>query len=209
MRRIDWKVFVLLGIIVSVGVGFLYGTGVLGGDTKEPGSKEDPLVTQSYADGSIEQKVQAMDTRISSLEAKIQSLENELSLLNGGVVGTTGTGGTGTGTGTGTGGTGTGTGTGTGGSGSGTSGTGSTGSGTGTGSSSSGTAVSQANIGKTGAVTAEVVNLRESASTSSTIKKKLSPSDSFTITKVDKDWYQVQLSDGTVGWVAGYLVKVK
>ncbi len=207
MRRIDWKVFVLLGIIVSVGVGFLYGTGVLGGDTKEPGSKEDPLVTKSYADGSIEQKVQTMDTRISSLEAKIQSLENQLDLLNGGGAavgtGTTGTGTTGTGaTGSGSTGSGTGTGTGTGSTGT---GTGSTGSGTGT----SGTAVSQANIGKTGTVTADVVNLRESASTSSTIKKKLSPSDSFTITKVDKDWYQVQLSDGTVGWVAGYLVKVK
>ncbi len=208
MRRIDWKVFVLLGIIVSVGVGFLYGTGVLGGDTKDPGSKEDPLVTKSYADGSIEQKVQAMDTRISSLEAKIQSLENQLSLINGGGAtvgtGTTGTGTTGTGTGSGTGSGSTGSGTGTGSTGA---GTGSTGSGTGAG--SSGTAVSQANIGKTGAVTADVVNLRESASTSSTIKKKLSPSDSFTITKVDKDWYQVQLSDGTVGWVAGYLVKVK
>ena len=58
-------------------------------------------------------------------------------------------------------------------------------------------------------MTSDVVNLRESASTSSTIKKKLTPSDTFTITKVDNDWYQVQLPDGTVGWVAGYLVKVK
>ena len=193
MKKLDWKVFVVLGIIISVAVGFLYGTGILGGDSGSPGSKEDPLVTQGYADATINRRVQEMDDRINSLEAKVRSLENEIIILNGGTIDETPTG-------AGT------TGSSTAGSGTSSGGTSSTGSGS-SGSSSGG--VSQTNIGKSATVTADVVNLRESASTSSNIKKKLTPSDTFTITKIDKDWYQVQLSDGTVGWVAGYLVKLK
>ena len=182
--RMDWKVFLLLGIIISIAVGFLYGTGLLGGDSGSPGSSTDPLITQSYADGAISRRVSEMDTRISELEGKIQSLENEIILLTGGTIepdtsgaasapagGSTGNGGGATGTG-------------------------------------GGSTASQANVGKTANVTAEVVNLRESASTSSNIKQRLTPSDTFTITKVDNGWYQVQLSDGTVGWVADYLVRV-
>jgi len=186
MKRIDWKVFLLLGIIVSVAVGFLYGTGILGGSSGDPGSREDPLATVGYADSAINQKVTDMDARIKTLEAKIQNLENELAILNGDVIdpGTSdGTDSTDSGA------------------------AGSTGSGSGSG--SSGSNASQANIGKTANVKSDVVNLRESASTSSNIKKKLTPSDTFTITKADKDWYQVQLSDGTVGWVFWNLVVVR
>ena len=179
MKRIDWKVIVLLGIIVSVVVGFLFGTGILGGDSPKPGSADDPLMTQGAAAQTIEAKVAALETEVTDLTTKIQTLEKDLTelyaIVNQG--GTTTSPGTNTGTGT-----------------------------TGT---NTGQAVSSANVGKTGSVTGEVVNLRETASTSSTIKKKLTPSDTFTITKVDNDWYQVQLADGTVGWVAGYLVKVK
>ncbi|MCL1848514.1 MAG: SH3 domain-containing protein [Clostridiales bacterium] len=186
MKRIDWKVYVLLGIIISVVVGFLYGTGLLGGDSGSPGSSNDPLVSQSYADGAINKRMQEMDDRILSLEAKIKTLEDELRIFTGDDLldpattgpATSSTPGTTTTPGQG--------------------GTGNTGS-----------AVSAANVGKSATVTADVVNLRESASTSSNIKKRLTPSDTFTITKADKDWYQVQLSDGTVGWVAGYLVKIK
>ena len=189
MKRIDWKVFVLLGIIVSVAVGFLYGTGLLGGSTGDPGSREDPLASQSYADATIDQRVRAMDDRIKDLEAKVQSLENELSILTGDPAAS------GTSDGPDANG------------GSAPPPSGSTGTGTSS-SSGSGTA-SAANVGKSAAVTAETVNLRESASTSSNIKKRLTPSDTFTITKADKDWYQVQLSDGTVGWVFAAYVKPK
>jgi uncharacterized protein YgiM (DUF1202 family) len=184
MKKLDWRVIVLLFIIISVAIGFLYGSGILGGSSGDPGSREDPLVTAGYADAILEQKVRDMDTRISALEAKIQSLEGELSILNGETADGAGDG------------------------------TGSTADGAqaAPGSSSNatgGNTASQANIGKTGNVTGSVVNLRESASTSSNIKKKLSPSDTFTITKVDKNWYQVQLSDGTVGWVFADYVKVR
>jgi len=185
MRKFDWKVFLLLGIIVSVAVGFLYGTGFLGGSSGEAGSREDPLLGTSYAESAISQKVDEMDDRIGKLEARIASLENEIAILTGepvnpGASVTEPPSAGGSTTPPGSGGTGGGT-------------------------------VSQANIGKSASVTADVVNLRESASTSAAIKKKLAPTDTFTITKVDteKGWYQVQLSDGTVGWVAGYLVKIK
>jgi hypothetical protein len=190
MRRLDWKVFVILGAIVAMLVGFLYGTGILGGQGGEAGSKDDPLVTQDYAEGTIERQVAELTQKVSELTLQIQNLENELNLLTSATGGgTAGGGGTGGGTATPptTGGTG----------------------GTATPPTGGGQPVSAANVGKSAAVTSEVVNLRESANTSSNIKQKLTPSDTFVITKVDNDWYQVQLSDGTIGWVAGYLVKVK
>ena len=188
MRRIDWKVIVLLGIIVSVVVGFLFGTGILGGDSSAPGSADDPLMSQGAAEQTIDARVATLEQEINDLTDKITTLETDLTELYA-IVNQDGTVTTNPGTNTGT-----------------NTGSGNTGTTTG---GNSGQAVSSANIGKTGSVTSDVVNLRESASTSSTIKKKLTPSDTFTITKVDNDWYQVQLPDGTVGWVAGYLVKVK
>jgi hypothetical protein len=165
----------------------LYGIGILGGSAGDPGSSGDPFVSKSYADQAMERRVQELDDKIISLEAKLRSLEDEVNVLSGGgVIDLTGPAVSGTGA----------TPAASGGSG-------------GAGSSGGSGSVSSANVGKSGSVTAEVVNLRESASTSSNIKKRLSPSDTFTITKVEKEWYQVQLSDGTVGWVAGYLVKIK
>ena len=186
MKRIDWKVFVLVGLILSVAFGFLYGTGMLGGDSKAPGSVDDPLVSQSYADGTITQRVRDMDARIASLEATVKGLEEEIAILTGTAVDPEDTTDPGASAGSG--------------------GSSST---TPPASSGSGGAASSANIGKSAAVTAEVVNLRESASTSSAIKQRLTPSDTFTITKVDRNWYQVQLSDGAVGWVYADYVKVK
>ena len=189
MRRLDWKVFVLLGIIVSVAIGFLYGTGILGGESADPGSSTDPLVSQSYADGRLDRIVSDLDAKVAVLEAKVRTLEDEIVILSGGTIDAAvdGAGAAGA-----------------------TGGTASSGGGTGSGATAS-TTVSQANVGKSANVTGDVVNLRESATTSSTIKKKLTPSDIFTITKVDTDngWYQVQLSDGTIGWVAGYLVRMR
>ena len=194
MKRVDWKVFLLLGIIVSVVVGFVYGTGILGGSSPNPGSREDPLASASYADGAIDQRVREMDTKINSLEAKILSLESKIAILTGEAADADEPASADPPSGDGA-----------------ASSSGGASGGAGTAPAAGGGTVSQADIGKEANVTSQVVNLRETASTQSNIKKKLSPTDTFTITKVDieKGWYQVQLSDGTSGWVAGYLVKIK
>ena len=189
MKRIDWKVYVLLGIIVSVVVGFLYGTGLLGGDSSTPGSSGDPLLTQGYADGATSRRFQELDDKIAKMEADMKTMRDEIRILTGEDILDPGSASSGTPSGSG-------------------SGTATT-PGTSTGSSSTAAGVSATNVGKSATVTADVVNLRESASTSSNIKKRLTPSDTFTITKADKEWYQVQCSDGTVGWVFGDLVKIK
>jgi len=197
MNKMDWKVIILLGIILSVVIGFLFGSGILGGDAAAPGTEGDPLVTQSYADKTINEKVASLEAEVEALTLKVQVLENDLTELyamvnktpTGNTTGSTGTSGT-----------------------SGTSGSGSGSSGTSTGGTSSGSSsVSADNIGKTASISKDnnVVNLRKSANTSSEIVRKLTQADTFTITKVDKDWYQVQLPDGTTGWVAGWLVTVK
>ena len=60
-----------------------------------------------------------------------------------------------------------------------------------------------------GAVVADVCNPREAPSTNSRIIKRLTPDDVFTIIDAGEDWYQAQLDDGTVGWIAAYLVKIQ
>jgi len=178
MRRIDWKVFVLIGIILSVAVGFLYGTGILGGTSGGPGSSGDPLITQGFAEEALNQRIAELDARVNSLESTISRLEMEIAFLTGTPIDPgPGSPGPGTPTSPGT-------------------------------STPPAGGANQANVGKTANVTGDVVNLRESASTSSSILRRLTPSDTFTITKVDRDWYQVQLGDGTIGWVAGHLVRV-
>jgi hypothetical protein len=198
MNKIDWKVIVLLGIILSVVIGFLLGTGILGGETAAPGTTGDPLATQSYADKTINEKVAALETQVEALTLKVQVLENDLTELYAMVNKTPVKPSTGGATGSTTGGTTGGTSTG------GTSTEGTT-------PSNSTSKVSADNIGKTAGIAKDnnVVNLRKAANTSSEIVKKLSQQDTFTITKVDKDWYQIQLQDGTTGWVAGWLVTVK
>lgn len=187
MNKVDWKVLVLLGAIFSVVIGFAFGSGILGGSAPAPGSAQDPLVTQSYADKTIDDKIAALENQVEELTLKVQVLENDLlevyALVNKTPTGSTtapSTGGTTT--------------------------TPSTPPPT-TGS------VSTSNIGKTASISKDnnVVNLRKTVGTSSEIVRKLTPTDTFTITKVDttEDWYQVQMADGTIGWVAGWLVTIK
>ena len=193
MKKLTW--IIVFGVIVSIGVGFWVGS-KLNGSTPSPGSVFDPLVTQSYADKAVNDKVKELEDRLGELELITQVLENEVMALQekAGIPAMTARPTT---TQPAT-----------------TSASGGTTNPSGAASSTT-PSVSQAVptdvIGQSASISSgnTVVNLRQSPSTSSTILKKLGPSDVFTIVKVDKDWYQIQMSDGTTGWVAGWLVTAK
>jgi hypothetical protein len=191
---------IIIGVILSIGGGFFIGHKV-SGSPPIPGSIFDPLVTQSYAQKSVDDRIKTLEDKLAELELKTQVLENELLALQdkNGLP----------------------------------SGSGSAARPTSPSSPSSPSAptmaptspssaptapaptVSQAVpvdvVGKTASISSgnSVVNMRQGPNTSSTVLRKLGPSDTFTIVKVDKDWYQVQMSDGTTGWVAGWLVTAK
>ncbi|MDR1206423.1 MAG: SH3 domain-containing protein [Peptococcaceae bacterium] len=184
--------FVIVGVIASVVIGFWVGSKVAG-SSFSPGSVFDPLVTQSYADKSVDERVKELETKLADLEVKTQVLENELLTLMGEAglptdavrpsepVNPTAPSASNP-------------------------------------SNPAGTVPTPVPptttpvvpvdvIGKTARVSVDsVVNLRQSPNTSSTVVRRLVGSDTFTIVKVDNDWYQVQLPDGSTGWVAGWLV---
>jgi uncharacterized protein YgiM (DUF1202 family) len=185
MKKI--ALIVIFGVIISIGGGFWVGSKVAGSSIF-PGSADDPLAGQSYVDKAMDERVRELEAKLSDLELKTQVLENELMTLLGDA-----------------------------------------GLPTNAIRPESPSTPSVANpsspvaptaapptttpvvpvdvIGKTARVSGDsVVNLRQSPNTSSTVLRKLVASDTFTIVKVDNDWYQVQLSDGSTGWVAGWLV---
>jgi uncharacterized protein YgiM (DUF1202 family) len=182
---------VVVGVIVSIGGGFWVGSKVAG-SSFSPGSVFDPLVTQSYADKSMDDRVKELEDKLADLEVKTQVLENELTALLGDAGLPTNAVRPDTPTSPSV--------------------------------SSPSTPSDPASvpspappttipvvpvdvIGKTARVTGDlVVNLRQSPNTSATVLRRLVASDTFTIVKVDNDWYQIQLPDGSTGWVAGWLV---
>ncbi|KKB43449.1 N-acetylmuramoyl-L-alanine amidase [Bacillus thermotolerans] len=58
-------------------------------------------------------------------------------------------------------------------------------------------------------VAVDKANLRSEPSTSSSLVGQVQRHAQYEIIGEENDWYQIQLSDGTKGWIAGYLVSVK
>ncbi|MBO0996394.1 SH3 domain-containing protein [Bacillus sp. SD075] len=56
-------------------------------------------------------------------------------------------------------------------------------------------------------VTTQVVNVREGASLSFPIVKKLAKGESYSILNEDGDWIEIRIGAGKTGWVANWLVK--
>lgn len=51
------------------------------------------------------------------------------------------------------------------------------------------------------------LNVRENAGTGSKIVGKINPGDTFTPLDEQNGWYEIKLSDGTVGWISGAYAK--
>lgn len=79
--------FIILGAIASILVGFWVGKAVVA-DSPTPGSEDDPLVTKSYADKAIQERVTELEQMVAELSVQAKALENTLNEVQG-KIGTT------------------------------------------------------------------------------------------------------------------------
>lgn len=210
---------VLIGAVLSITVGFFVGKTVIA-NSPVPGSNEDPVVAKSYVDKALEQRIGALEEEVAelaiqaeALQGTINQLQNKIGSNTGSNTGTNTNSSTNSNTNTST-----------------NSNNNSTTTpekqtpptktdpvdnkpetqpGGETGDKPT-TPVKTDVIGKTGYINASsVVNLRSAPTTAASILKKVGKDEAMTIQKVENDWYNVKLADGTVGWIAGWYVDVK
>lgn len=171
------------GAILSIVVGFTLGKTLLA-DSPAPGSSDDPVVSKSYVDKALQERITDLEKQVAELSVQAQALQttiNELQSKVNKIPSTKPSTNTGGGTPTPN-----------------TPGTG--------GSTQTGSAV-----GKVCYVqeSNNYVNLRSGPSTNDDIVKKVNKGEPMGIEKEENQWYQVKLGDGTVGWVANWVVDIK
>jgi TolA-binding protein len=193
--------FIIIGAITSIIVGFTLGK-IVTADAPAPGSKEDPVVSKSYVDKALEERMTELENSVAELTVQAQSLQKTINQLQTRInndseastkppTATTPT--------------------------------------TPTNSPPSTTTPSTPNdptkdpanngtnppgnesvVGKTAYInTQNYLNMRSAPTTEAGIVQKLTKDDAMLIQKVEDSWYHVKLKDGTVGWVASWLVTIK
>jgi TolA-binding protein len=208
---------IVVGAVLSITVGFIVGKTVIA-NSPVPGSSEDPVVSKSYVDKALEQRVGALEEEVAQLAIQAEALQGTINQLQNKV-------GSNSNTSTNT--------------------NSSTNSNTNTSTNSNNnssttpekqtppkstdpadnkpesqpggqtgdkptTPVKTDVIGKTGYINASTaVRLRSAPTTAASIIKNVGKDEAMTIQKVENDWYNVKLADGTVGWIAGWYVDVK
>ena len=70
---------ILIGAVISIIVGFTLGRAVIA-DSPEPGSEQDPLVTQSYADKKIQERVTDLEKVVSELTVQARLCKTQLTI---------------------------------------------------------------------------------------------------------------------------------
>jgi len=195
--------FIVGGAILSIIVGFVLSQTVVA-DAPKAGSSADPVVSKSYVDKAIEDKIKELENKVVELTVQAEALQSTVNALQDKLNRTTGTtGGTKNNTGTTTPST---PNTGTGASGS---GSGSSSPSGGTNTSGSGQSTATSVVGKKCYAKSSVVNTRKGPSTDEAVVRKVTPSDAMTILEVKNDWYRVAFDDNTTAWVASWVVEVK
>lgn len=175
--------FIILGAIISVLVGFWLGKAVVA-DSPAPGSADDPLVTKSYADKAIQERVTDLEKTVAELSVQAQTLQNTLNELQNRVITTPTV-------------------------------------------KPEPTPVpkeepkkeepaptpqlpADSMIGKTLCIsTQNYANLRSAPTLEADVLKEVTADLEMVVQKVEGEWYNVKLSDGTIGWINQRVVKVK
>lgn len=173
---------VIIGAILSIVAGFVIGKTV-SADSPAPGSSADPVVSKSYVDKAVEERIAKLENDVAELTVKAQALQNTINELQNKINKTSGS-----------------------------TGTSSSSSGTGSSTTNTDIQQTQnGNIGKTAYVRTSnnYVNMRKAPSTAEEIVKQVNKGEPMTILKAQNQWYEVKLSDGTTGWVASWVVEIK
>lgn len=188
------RTIIIGGAILSVIAGFAIGKTVIA-NSPAPGSSADPVVSKSYVDKALQDKIAALETAVAELTVQAQALQTTINELQdkinktGGkttpstpsspTTPTTSTPTTPTTPSTPT-------------------------------TPASGTGGTSA-VGKTCYIksTNNYVNLRSAPSTSDSIIKKVVKGETMRILEEKNSWYRVTLDDNTVGWVASWVVEIR
>lgn len=181
---------IIVGAILSIAAGFILGKTVIA-NSPAPGSNADPVVSKSYVDNAVQERIAELEEAVAELSVQSQALQNTINELQTKV---NKTGGKTTTPATPT--------------------TPSTGTDTPGTSPDTGTTTPGTDGSVTGKIafiksTNNFVNLRKGASTNDEIIQRVNKDEPMLILLVKDDWYQVQLSNGTEGWVASWVVDVK
>ena len=151
-------------------------------DSPTAGSESDPVVSKSYVDAALDERIQELEAEVAQLNVKAQAMQTMINELQSKVNKTpTTSGSSGSSSSAGT-------------------------------SSGSSTTDHSAMVGKTVYVqqSNNYVNLRDNPSTEgTTVIKRVEKGEAMLVQEVKNDWYQVRLADNTVGWVAGWLVQTQ
>lgn len=183
---------ILIGAIISIVLGFTLGRALIAG-SPEPGSAEDPVVTQSYADKKIQERVTDLEKAVAELKVQAQALQDTVNSLQSKVGKTTTT-------------------------------TTTTNNNTNSNNTNSNTNDNKnednkpatdpktpANtdaVGKTYVInTQNYINLRSAPTEEASVLQKITKDETMVVQKVENQWYNVKLNDGTIGWVASWVVK--
>ncbi|MFY9174114.1 MAG: SH3 domain-containing protein [Peptococcia bacterium] len=190
------RTIIIGGAIISIIAGFALSKTVVA-NSPTPGSSEDPVVSKSYVDQAVQDRVQELEKKVAELTVQSQALQSTINDLqakiNKGTTTKPSTGTTKPSTGTTNPGT------------------------TNPGTSNPNPTQGDSVIGKKAYVkegnSYGTVNLRESTSTNSPIVKKVGKGEAMTILEVKKvgndTWYRITLDDGTTAYVASWVVDVK
>lgn len=177
------RTIIIGGAIVSIILGFTLGKTVIA-NSPQPGSNQDPVVSKSYVDAVLQDRVNELEKTVAELSVQAQALQatiNELQdkLNLGGGKTTTPTKPS-------------------------TPSTPST-------EPSTPEKPAASVVGKTCYIKAtnNYVNLRSEASTDSAVIKKVLKDEAMHIFEEKDKWYHVELDDRTIGWVASWVVDVK
>ena len=186
---------ILIGAVISIVVGFTLGRALIA-DSPEPGSSEDPLVTQSYADKKIQERVTDLEKVVAELTVQAEALQDTVNDLQDRIKNTQTTSTT----------------------------TPKTSSNNNKGDDDKNKSnteptkptepsqppASSSMEGKSVVInTQNYVNLRSAPTEDANVLKKVTKEDTMVVQKVENQWYNVKLEDGTIGWVAGWVVKPK
>jgi hypothetical protein len=169
------------GAIISIAAGFAIGKTVTA-DSPLPGSSADPVVSKSYVDKALQERVAGLEKTVAELTVQAQALQSTINELQAKINKSSGkttpsTPGTTTPSET-------------------------TAPGGGGGSS---------HVGKTAYIKPanNYVNLRSAPDINSSVLKKVLKDEPMYIFEEKDKWYHVELKDKTTGWVASWVVDVK
>lgn len=188
---------VIVGAVLSIAAGFILGKTLLA-DAPAPGSNADPVVSKSYVDNAVQQRLAELEKAVAELSVQSQALQNTINELQAKVNKTTTPAKTTTPSTT----------------------TPTTPANPSTGANTPGTTPSTGTTtpggstsltGKTAYIksTNNYVNLRKGPSTNDEIVQKVNKGEPMLIIQAKDDWFQVHLSNGVEGWVASWVVDVK